>query len=832
MTVYKSSHKGSQIDEAVTIAVGNKNKGNANLPIYYDANGVAQPISVDNAATANSNKLLTGGGMYNGLTPKLSNSEIQTTVNTSGLPPSQGAAKKYTDTQVGTLQDPLISSDTINVGSDGKISVTDGVLRRGTSKLDEKVDHFAEYGIGNDSTVLSEMDEVAHSTFDASKFTKVGNPTITSDGVASGFVSSTNFINATYTSTTPTSSIDIWTKVIITNTTETSGVYCAIDGNLRLVRSTANAIGIRGFSGNLACDVGNLSLVLNDEVVIHANVTGAGATLDVWVNGTKKSNSVTRINTIGIEYSHLVVGGQYSNGNYSPSNSVDLKYTSITVDGVPVFSGNKTGIDTVKPDDYTVVGSLTITSDGVASGFSASNYLTFTGINLANATSFDIYGDFTTSSTLSTDGDGNILKSNSLGIILRTYLSNLQLVISDNGTSANVTSQNVATGLTANTHYYYHLKYDGVYRFYLRIEDIDWNLKYTSSSAGIAAGLTSSNIWYLGSIANSAYFKGSIDLNTFKIYVDGNLVYQPCLKIPYTLTKDGKKIVDNVYRSRVEDEYGQAGYTPYYTLQQELGDNYTVVGSPTISADGIASGFSSSNEIYIPVSNISSSSNLDIVAEVKTGNSVTSNGILYLRETFQIDFGLDISSQNKLVIRYWNGSTVTYKTTDYTINANTEYIFRQNYNNGTISVYVNDIFVDSVSNGSITTPNALYIGESNLGGGTKEYFTGSIDLNAFKIYVDNKLVYTAGRNYTLPTVEEEDIISSAENDVSMYTQRANLALEQTGSCTANTAYTFPKPFMNADYSLSIPYTSGTKTATGFTPAESGEYIAEGLGKLY
>ena len=38
------------------------------------------------------------------------------------------------------------------------------------------------------------------------------------------------------------------------------------------------------------------------------------------------------------------------------------------------------------------------------------------------------------------------------------------------------------------------------------------------------------------------------------------------MKIPYTQTKDGKKIVDSIYRDRVEDEYGQAGFTPYYTL--------------------------------------------------------------------------------------------------------------------------------------------------------------------------------------------------------------------------------------------------------------------------
>ena len=54
------------------------------------------------------------------------------------------------------------------------------------------------------------------------------------------------------------------------------------------------------------------------------------------------------------------------------------------------------------------------------------------------------------------------------------------------------------------------------------------------------------------------------DLNSFKIYVDNNLVYQPCLKIPYTQSKTGSKIVDVAYRDRVEDCYNQYGTGNYY----------------------------------------------------------------------------------------------------------------------------------------------------------------------------------------------------------------------------------------------------------------------------
>ena len=70
---------------------------------------------------------------------------------------------------------------------------------------------------------------------------------------------------------------------------------------------------------------------------------------------------------------------------------------------------------------------------------------------------------------------------------------------------------------------------------------------------------------------------GSIDLNAFKIYVDGDLVYQPCLKIPYTESsgKYGSKIVSAIYRDRVKDAYEQGYQQRYYTLDEENG-NFTL----------------------------------------------------------------------------------------------------------------------------------------------------------------------------------------------------------------------------------------------------------------
>ena len=63
-----------------------------------------------------------------------------------------------------------------------------------------------------------------------------------------------------------------------------------------------------------------------------------------------------------------------------------------------------------------------------------------------------------------------------------------------------------------------------------------------------------------------ALANGKSDLSGNKIYVDGDLVYQPCLKIPYTQSKTGSKVVNSVYRDRVNDMAEQFGSAPYYTL--------------------------------------------------------------------------------------------------------------------------------------------------------------------------------------------------------------------------------------------------------------------------
>ena len=100
---------------------------------------------------------------------------------------------------------------------------------------------------------------------------------------------------------------------------------------------------------------------------------------------------------------------------------------------------------------------------------------------------------------------------------------------------------------------------------------------YEGEEITIPSDWSSSTPLIIGAlIGNTSFYTyGSIDLNSFKIYVDGNLIYQPCLKIPYTEAKNNNKVVDVLYRDRVKDLFEQEGYNGYYTVDEE-NKNFTL----------------------------------------------------------------------------------------------------------------------------------------------------------------------------------------------------------------------------------------------------------------
>ncbi|MBQ2284329.1 MAG: hypothetical protein II244_01540 [Clostridia bacterium] len=430
-----------------------------------------------------------------------------------------------------------------------------------------------------DADGLSFVKNYAHSTFDRSKFTVVGSPNITDDGIASGF-SNSNYLTKSLT-VTSTDTLRVETEFTYNTLNQYQRIIYFGTSQLRIMCSESGVVGAYIGGGTAIRAVGKSGLGNpTDGALIRVVLEITATTADFWVyvNDILKYHPEQKTGQTYSIASSVVQIGAYG-GEYF-AGSIDLKQFSITVDGVEVFSGNKTGIDTIKSDDYTVAGTPTVSADGIASGFSGSkNILSDSYVMPTGTYNFDIYGKF---------------KTNTLGVTqdlwLSDYSSNTGVFLQLGGSGAlllYITPQNSTTWaevarssvLQTNTTYYARiLQNNGTISLYLGTSEDNLTL----------VGTPSSNVAYFSTAQNSGYkirfgcrnngsspFLGSIDLNAFKVYVNGSLVYQPCLKIPYTESKTGSKIVDSVYRDRVADMYGQYGYAPYYTLDEDKG-NFTL----------------------------------------------------------------------------------------------------------------------------------------------------------------------------------------------------------------------------------------------------------------
>ena len=72
----------------------------------------------------------------------------------------------------------------------------------------------------------------------------------------------------------------------------------------------------------------------------------------------------------------------------------------------------------------------------------------------------------------------------------------------------------------------------------------------------------------VGNYSDDYYFSGSIDLSEFRCYVEDSLVYVPSLHIPCISHKNGVKIADVQYASKVALFKEYKGYSPYFTIDE------------------------------------------------------------------------------------------------------------------------------------------------------------------------------------------------------------------------------------------------------------------------
>lgn len=235
------------------------------------------------------------------------------------------------------------------------------------------------------------------------------------------------------------------------------------------------------------------------------------------------------------------------------------------------------------PSKFTVVGSPTITSDGVASGFSGSNYIKVPYKPLGQ--NFKIFTPKFNSSDVSQTQ--KIVRYSDGNIRIEIYQNKIRLY--------RYSAKNVydlpkgKTTLQSNTDYYYYVEQttDGINYFfkgYISTDGISWNLDVDKTYSNPMYDYANSAPIQISGVDRLIPLLGSIDLKQFSITIDGTEVFNglkdltqydtytlpssEVITIPYILSVDGVKIVDVAYKPLVDQLYAETGMGNYIIIDE------------------------------------------------------------------------------------------------------------------------------------------------------------------------------------------------------------------------------------------------------------------------
>ena len=502
----------------------------------------------------------------------------------------------YTETEIqkllNTKQDVLTAGDGLEI-KDGVISNTHSNPKWGDlqgyvfEQLDLKNALYANNIYESNGLVLTDeqgfndVQKYAHSTFDLSKFEVVGSPNVTSDGVASGFTSQDYFRLPLLKDGGQVEKIRIKFNLLGSVSTESRMIARLHETGLMIYTNNIGNINVAqpsSFGAQYFFNVQPkdyyadciIEVILNknskelfvsyyeNDVLISSKTVSSSMpsllNIDNWTTEMSNSNG------------YWCLGYQGFNGGFL--GSIDLKQISITVDGKEVFDGNKTGLDVIKEDNYTVVGTANISEDGVITCVDGINYVEIP-CNFADDFEFEI------SWTNRPDKFwwGYLIQA---PLEIYHYHGNgkFQINLRHSGTFSTICDVRYIKGA----------------KYKVRIKKTSDSLvvdAYINNELSVSGTFDLSEAETLptnttirvcdtnfGTQDPTMFYPVEVDLNNIKVKQYDEL-YQPCLKIPYTESKTGSKIVDAVYRDRVEDVYEQYGQANYYTLDEE-NKNFTL----------------------------------------------------------------------------------------------------------------------------------------------------------------------------------------------------------------------------------------------------------------
>ena len=580
--------------------------------------------------------------------------------------------------------------------------------------------------------------------WDKDQFETIGTPSITYNGIASNFSTSNYFKIGSFHS--PKNNF----KVIInikTNTLPETGSYHFINSNYSICGFSMKIdAGSKRFvcylsSNGTANDIA--TLIIPKEVKPNTDYT----LMLTWDGKTYEfscsENGINFLDKISVSSSLPIytLNRIYSLGGSSYAftlGSINLKSIKIYVDNILIFDGNRK-IKIYDNEKVVVVGSPTISSSGMASNFTTSNYIkSLNKVNL-DVYNFKIFFRFTTGSNIDTaqmiirsmDGENAFIVGLGSGK-MRLYLQSSTASGSWDIISG-ITSSNT---LTTYTTYNACLSFDGV-NYVLSLNNTNWITVKSSSIIRFSFTLK------VGQGMSAEPFLGKVDLSSININS----------------------------KSHGSFDFNKFNYQLFLKKATKWNKSqFTVVGSPSVSDDGVISGCSGSKYIKInnPIISVDNSFQINCIIPFGTGVPF----VIYSPESVAKMF-LWRTANNKLRVVLRSAGT-DYKTLiDKTVvvpetSLNICCVVENNIClveiNGNILI---NTAIDSTVFFEALKSSKYFTFGSNIGNNP---FNQPLDLKTFKIYTDNTLIFDGGaktyvydpNKFTIvgsPTITENGVAS-------------------------------------------------------------------------
>lgn len=366
------------------------------------------------------------------------------------------------------------------------------------------------------------------------------------------------------------------------------------------------------------------------------------------------------------------------------------------------------------PVGYTKVGSPTIV-DGIASGFSSSDYLTLNeSPSYTTSDSCEWNIKFTVTDTSITAWMFAFMGPS--GIMCGCYRTNNRVYTY----FTNNLTRDISYQFSNNTTYIYNMT---------KQSNGDYTISLKSASGSVLASVSGSgwseNITYLSRKIGIAFTTGNpdlIDLNETYIKVNGKLwFYQPA-PTKYVV-KDDKLV------------FADSGL--YLTGT----NNYTVVGTPTIT-DGIASGFSASNGLRIN-NGFNLQTPYEMVVSFSVNNISGGGNLCTFQATNNITYGLYLGNNGQL--NFYSPVGAFLNSSAGAISTNQNYKAKYVMDGTNQSLYLDSGSGYVLQKTSTVTSNNHSINYFEFGIGTS-FLYGSIYLNETYVKVNDQLWFY-GKNY-------------------------------------------------------------------------------------